>query len=318
MNRLFQGSTLKHVKLSIPAYGVLLVLLVVTSLLSPTFRTADNFTNIISQVAPLAIVTIGQTIVLLLGGIDLSVGSVVSMATIIMALYSDQGALGLPGSILLCLAAGALVGLINGIGIIRFRVPPLIMTLSTMTIVKGISLYLMPAPGGMVSIKFMEFMTGGWGLLTVMGILVLMLYVLFFVILSSTRFGRYIYATGGEQTYAQKSGLPVNKINIGGYVLAALMASVAGMVLSARLFSGDPVVGDVYSLDSIAAAVVGGTSLFGGIGGVVGSLAGVFIMSMTNNVLNMLNIFAYYQYIVKGLILVLALFLFQFKRRRKS
>jgi ribose transport system permease protein len=102
MNRLFQGSTLKNVKISIPAYGVLLVLLVVTSLLSPTFRTTDNFTNIISQVAPLAIVAIGQTIVLLLGGIDLSVGSVVSVATIIMALYSDKGAFGLPGSILLC------------------------------------------------------------------------------------------------------------------------------------------------------------------------------------------------------------------------
>ncbi|MBN2981862.1 ABC transporter permease [Cohnella algarum] len=314
---MLQGSLSKHAKLAIPVYALLFVLLAVTSLLSPTFRTTDNFVNIVAQVAPLAIVAIGQTIALLLGGIDLSVGSVVSFSTVVMALVSDQAGFGLPGSILLCLAAGAFVGLVNGIGIVRFRIPPLIMTLSTMTIVKGAALYLLPSPGGAVHMGFMEFMTDGWGIVTVAGVLIAILYVFFFVFLSSTRTGRYIYAAGGDEVHAQKSGVPVVRIQLTGYMLSGLLAAAGGIVLSARLFSGDPVVGDAYSLDSIAAAVVGGTSLFGGIGGIIGTLAGVFIISMTNNILNMLGIFAYYQYIVKGLILVAALFFFQLKRRRR-
>jgi len=315
---MIQGSTFKQIKLAIPVFVILLVLLAVTSFLSPTFRSPDNIVNIVAQVAPLAIVAIGQTIVLLLGGIDLSVGSVISFSTVIMATLSDNGPFGLVGSIVLCLVAGTAVGLLNGIGIVRFRIPPLIMTLSTMTIVKGVSLYLLPAPGGMVNMAFMEFITGGWGVLSVMAIMIILLYVLFFIFLSSTKTGRYIYAAGGDEGHARKSGVPVVKMQLTGYVLSGLLAAAAGMVLSARLFSGDPVVGDPYSLDSVAAAVVGGTSLFGGIGGIVGTFAGVFIISMTNNILNMLDIFAYYQYIIKGLILVAALFFFQLKRRRSA
>lgn len=316
VDSVLQGSALKHAKLALPVYIVLLVLLIVTSILSPTFRSADNIVNILAQVAPLAIVAIGQTIVLLLGGIDLSVGSVISLATVVMALGSANGPFGLAGSIMLCLAIGVLVGWINGVGIVRFHIPPLIMTLSTMTIVKGVSLYLLPAPGGMVNLAFMEFITGGWGVLTVSGILILVMYIFFFVMLSSTRTGRYMYATGGDELHAKKSGVPVVKIQVSGYIWSGVLAAIAGMILSARLFSGDPVVGDPYSLDSIASAVVGGTSLLGGIGGIIGTLAGVFVISMTNNILNMLDIFAYYQYIIKGLILVVALFFFQLKRRR--
>jgi ribose transport system permease protein len=315
---MFQGSLIKHAKLAIPVYVILVLLLIVTSILSPTFRSIDNMTNVVSQVAPLAIVAIGQTIVLLLAGIDLSVGSIISLSTVIMALLSASGPFGLVGSILLCLLAGALIGLANGIGVVKFNIPPLIMTLSTMAIVKGIALYLLPAPGGMVSIEFMEFMTSSWGIFSTMGFIIILLYVVFFAFLTSTRTGRYIYAAGGEEGSAKKSGIPVEKVKVLGYILSGVLASVAGIVLSARIFSGDPVVGDAYSLDSIAAVVVGGTSLFGGIGGVLGTLAGAFLISMTNNVLNMLNIFAYFQYIIKGLILVLALVLFQLRRGRRK
>ncbi|GFZ78769.1 ribose import permease protein RbsC [Paenibacillus marchantiophytorum] len=315
---MLQGSTRRQIKLSIPVYLVLTLLLIVTSILSPSFRTTGNFINIVSQVAPLAIVAIGQTIILLLGGIDLSVGSVISLSTIIMALYSDQGEFGLLGSLFFCVSIGALIGIINGVGIVKFKIPPLIMTLSTMTFVKGISLYLLPSPGGRINMAFMTFMTSEWGPVSIMGLLILFLYVLFFFILSSTKLGRYIYASGGDETHAKKSGIPFVKVQLTGYMLSGILAAVAGIVLSARIFSGDPIVGDAYSLDSVAATVVGGISLLGGIGSIVGTLAGVFIISMTNNVLNMLNIFAYYQYIVKGLILIMALLLFQLKRRRKS
>lgn len=316
---MLQGSADKHARLSIPVYIVLLILLVVTSILSPTFRTVDNAINVFNQVAPLAIASIGQTIVLLLAGIDLSVGSVISISTVIMALISSTDtAATLIGGIILALITGTLVGIINGLGIIKLNIPPLIMTLSTMSIVKGVALFLMPSPGGMVSLKFLEFITFRWGIVNNVIILIIVLYMLFYMILSSTSLGRYIYATGGNLKNARTTGIPVEKITVVGYAFSGLMAATAGIVLSARIFSGDAIVGDPYSLDSIAASVVGGTSLLGGIGGVLGSLAGAFLISLTNNVMNMLNIFAYYQYIVKGFILVMALFLFQLRGRKNE
>jgi ribose transport system permease protein len=312
-----QGSFAKHAKLAIPVYVVLLLLLIVTSILSPTFRTVDNFINVVSQFTPLAIVALGQTIVLLLAGIDLSVGSVVSFATVVMGLYSGISTPHLYLSIFLALLAGALTGLINGWGIVKFKVPPLIMTMATMSVLKGISLILMPAPGGMVSEGLMELITLNWGPFSVFGVIVLICFGIFFFILNSTKTGRYIYATGGDEASARKTGIPVNRSIVVGYMLSGLLSAVAGILLAVRMFSGDPIVGDTYSMDSIASAVVGGTSLLGGIGGPLGTFAGAILIPLTNNVLNMLNVFAYYQYIVKGFILVLALLLFQVWGRKK-
>ncbi len=314
---MFQGSFGKHAQLALPVYIVLILLLIITASISASFRTVDNFTNIISQFTPLAIVAIGQTLVLLLGGIDLSVGSVLSCATVIMAMFSSSSPANLVLSILIAIGVGILTGTINGLGIVTLNIPPLIMTLSTMSIIKGISLFLMPSPGGMVSVEFMEFVTQSWGIVSVMGLMVLILYGIFFIILTSTKTGRSIYATGGDLNSATKMGIPVLRTTILGYGLSGALAAVAGIILSARIFSGDPVVGDTYSMDSVAAAVVGGTSLFGGIGGILGTLAGAVLISLTNNILNMLNVFAYYQYIIKGVILVLALFLFQLWGRKK-
>ncbi len=314
---MFHGSFGKHAQLALPVYIVLILLLIITASISASFRTVDNFANIISQFTPLAIAAIGQTLVLLLGGIDLSVGSVISFATVIMAMFSSTSPAGLVLSILIAIGVGILTGTINGLGIVTLNIPPLIMTLSTMSIIKGISLFLMPSPGGMVSVEFMEFVTQNWGIVSVMGLLVLILYGIFFMILTSTKTGRSIYATGGDLNSATKMGIPVLRTTIIGYGLSGALAAVAGIILSARIFSGDPVVGDTYSMDSVAAAVVGGTSLFGGIGGIIGTLAGAVLLSLTNNILNMLNVFAYYQYIIKGVILVLALFLFQLWGRKK-
>lgn len=315
---MLHGSVKHHLKLAIPVYVLLLVILVLTSIFSPSFRTIGNFNNVVSQMTPIAIVALGQTVVLLLAGIDLSVGSIVSLATVIMAIISGRSELGLAEGIILSLLTGLIIGWINGVGITKLNIPPLIMTLSTMAIVQGIALYLLPAPGGDVSEGFMELMTYVSGPFSTMGILVLLLYILFFVILASTRFGRFVYATGGEENLARKSGVPHHKIQIYGYMLSGAMAALGGIVLSARIFSGDPVIGTSYSMDSITAAIVGGTSLFGGIGGVVGTFAGVILLALTNNVLNMLGVFAYYQYIIKAIILVLSIFLFQMKWGRKK
>jgi ribose/xylose/arabinose/galactoside ABC-type transport system permease subunit len=314
---MFRGSLLKNAKLSVPVYFILIILLAVTSVFSPTFRSTDNFVNIIAQVAPLALASIGQTVVLLLGGIDLSIGSVISLSTIIVASVSASSGMGLPEGILLSVAAGAAVGAVNGFGIAKLNIPPLIMTLSTMAFVKGLSLYIMPSPGGMVSDNFVMAMGNNWGIVSLSGILIIVFYAVSFFLLGGTKFGRYIYATGADEIAADKAGLPGAKVKISGYILAGIFAALAGVILAAKMASGDPVVGDTYSMDSVAASVVGGTSLMGGIGGVLGTLAGSFLISIINNILNMLNIFAYYQYIIKGLILVFALFIFQLRRRRR-
>jgi ribose transport system permease protein len=313
---MFRGSILKHAKYSVPVYVILGILILITSIISPTFRSTDNFVNIITHMAPLAVVSIGQTIVLLLGGIDLSVGSVISLSTCIMALLSSSSTVGLLESILLCFAVGAVVGVINGLGVVKLKIPPLIMTLSTMAFIKGVSLYIMPSPGGSVPEGLVMAVENNWGIINISGIIIVILYIVAIYLLGYTKIGRYFYAIGADEVSAEKTGLPSAKVKITGYMLAGLFAAVAGILLSLTMASGDPVVGDTFSLDSVAAAVVGGTSLLGGIGGVFGTLAGSFLISIINNILNMLNIFAYYQYIIKGFILVLALALFQLKRRR--
>lgn len=312
---MIRGSAVKQARRAVPIYAILLAIVVVTALLSDRFLTSENMVNVFAQVAPLAIVALGQTIVILLAGIDLSVGSVVSMTTVILAAYSGtSGATALRG-VALSLAVGLLVGAVNGLGIVKLRVPPLIMTLGTMVIVKGIALQLLPSPGGSVPYGLASLLNSSWGWVSTAGMLILFLYLVFSVLLGGTRFGRYVYASGENLEAARRSGVEVDRVTIAGYALSGLLAAAGGVLLAARIYSGDPVIGDSLSLDSVAAVVVGGTSLFGGVGGVIGTLAGSIILGICNNVLNMLGVFSFYQYIIKGIILMVALFLYQAGRR---
>ncbi|GEO25198.1 ribose import permease protein RbsC [Alicyclobacillus acidoterrestris] len=313
------GSSWMQTRRSLPAYILLAVLVIVTSFFSSAFRSGQNFADITTQLAPLAFVAIGQTVVILQAGIDLSVGSVVSLSTVLMALYSGNTVTSTIIAVVLVCVMGILVGVLNGVGSIYFRVPSLIMTLGTEVIVKGIALYLMPAPGGAVNTGFAEALTSNFGNITVMLILTIILYILFTFILQKTKFGRYTYAVGGDGgdvSSARKAGIPVNRTQILGYVVCSLMGALGGLLLSANIYSGDPVIGDSFSLDSITAVIVGGTSLLGGVGTAIGSFAGVVLISIIGNILNMWNIPSFYQYIVKGLILVTALLLYQLRARK--
>ena len=314
---MLQGSFKKHAKQAIPAYIILTIIIIVASVNSRDFASAYNISNVISQSAPIAIVAIGQSLVILIGGIDLSVGSVVSLSTIIMARFSPDSAIGLVIGILVCLIAGSLTGLANGFGIMRLNIAPMIMTLATMAAVKGVALYLQSAPGGKVHYGFMSFLTTKFGFFNTLGIFIVVFYFVIIFVLARTRFGRNIYATGGNIESARKIGVPVEKTYIMTYMLSGIFASVGGMFLSANMYSADPIVGDPYSLDTITAVILGGTLLTGGVGGVLGTLGGVFLISMIGNMLNMLGVFPYYQYIVKGLILVLALFITVFIKRKE-
>lgn len=311
----WRGSVVRQARRAIPIYLLVLALVALTLMVSPTFRTVQNFRNVVAQVTPLAAVAVGQTLVLLMGGIDLSIGSVVSLTTVILSFSGRNGAYSLGPALLLALGAGALAGLLNGLGIVRLRIPPLLMTLASSAVVKGVALYLRDAPGGSVDRGLTRFLNWNAGPVSTFGLILLVLYLAAWAFLSFTRPGRHLYATGGDMEHARRSGVNVDRTTIMGYTLAGVVGAIGGILLAGRIYSGDPVIGDPYSMDSIASAVLGGTSLLGGIGGVVGTLAGAVLLAMTNNILNLLNVFSFYQYIVKGLILAGALVLYHVRGR---
>ena len=315
---MLKGSVRKHLKQAVPSYVILAVIIIVVSFISPSFRKVGNIRNIIAQCAVLAIVSIAQTNVLLIGGIDMSVSSVISFGTISVAMFSSYSTLGLVGSSLLALAVGAVTGLINGIGVVRFRIPAMIITISTQALLKGICLVLMPKSGGKVDQAFASFLKMRFGVINVSAIIALVLYILFFILYHRTQFGRRIYAVGNGEIAAAQSGVPVKRTIILTYVISGLVSAVAGILLAARISTGNPLVGDTYAMNSVASAVVGGVSMNGGVGTVLGALSGSVIMSLINNVINNMDISPYYQYITRGLVLVVSLLIFQLRRRRKA
>ncbi|MCL5677159.1 MAG: ABC transporter permease, partial [Firmicutes bacterium] len=249
-----RGSVVRQARRAVPIYLLVAALVVLTLILSPTFRTQQNFRHVVTQVTPLAAVAVGQTIVLLLGGIDLSIGSVVSLATVILSFSGRNGSLNIWAALVLALAMGALVGFINGTGVVRLRVPPLLMTLGSMAVVKGAALYLRDAPGGSVDRTFTRFMNWSAGPVTMFGVGLVLLYLAAWAFLSFTRPGRHLYATGGDREHARRSGVNVDWTAILGYTLAGLVGAIGGILLAARIYSGDPVLGDAFSLDSVAAS----------------------------------------------------------------
>ena len=311
------GSVKKHLKQAIPAYVILAAIIIIVSMISPTFRKVGNIRNIIAQTAVLAVVAIAQSNVLFIGGIDMSVSSIISFGTISVAMFSMKGTLGLVGSIALALGVGALTGLVNGIGVVKFRIPAMIITISTQAFLKGICLILMPSSGGKVLPAFSKFLKMRFGVINMSAIIALILYAIFFVFYHYTRFGRSIYAIGNGERYAAQSGIPVNRTIVITYMISGVVSAIAGLLLAARISTGNPLVGDSYAMSSVAAAVVGGISMNGGIGTVLGALSGAVIMQLINNVINNMDISPYYQYITKGLVLVLSLLIFQLKRRKR-
>lgn len=309
------GSVKKQVKQAVPSLIVLLVMILSAALLSPTFRNAYNIRNIAAQTAVLAVVAIAQCKVLFIGGIDMSVSSVISFSTILVAMFSGDTVQATLFSILLALGAGVLTGVINGIGIVTFRIPAMIITISTQAFLKGICLILMPSSGGKVNAAFTAFMKNRIGILNVSIILAILMYILLFFVLHYTRFGRNIYAIGNGEIYAEQSGIKVKKNILVVYMLSGAIAAFAGVLLSARISTGNPLVGDSYAMDSVAAAVVGGVSMNGGVGSVIGAFFGAVILTLINNIMNNMGISPYFQYIAKGIVLVASLMIFQIKRK---
>lgn len=300
-------------------YGTVLVLLgmvILMSILSPNFLKVQNLLNIVRQVSVTAIIAIGVTMVIITGGIDLSSGSVIALVSVVVASLAHPDTFPLFVPILAGLAVGALTGFINGGIIAKGNIPPFIATLGMMTTARGLALlYSDGKPIGNFTSSF-EFIGGG----TILGIpvpiiILIVVAAISHFLLSSTKFGKYIYAIGGNEQAARISGINVNKVKILVYSYAGVMSAIAAIVLTSRISSGQPGAGISFELDAIAAAVIGGTSLSGGIGTIPGTIIGALIIGVLNNGLDLLNVSAYWQQILKGGIIVGAVLLDQRKHR---
>ena len=301
---------MKDLRASFRRFGIgfsLLLLGLLLTLLSDRFLTTNNLINIFRQATINGIIAVGMTVVIMTRGIDLSVGSILALTSIVTADMLQRGqAVGV--ALLVGLGLGALLGLLNGLLVTRLRVPPFIATLGMMVFARGAALtYTQGKPITGLPESFRAIGTGAIGGIPLPVIVAGVVFGVGYFLLKHTRHGVAIYGIGGNETAARYAGLPVRRYITLVYVASGLLAALAGMILTARLNSAQPVAGEGYEFDAIAAVVVGGTSFAGGVGSVGGTLLGTLIIEVIKNGLNLLNVSSFYQDVVKGVVIALAL-----------
>lgn len=278
----------------------------------------DNIFNILRQVSIVGIISVGMTLVMLTGGIDLSCGSIVGAAAVGAALLMTKGSMSpVLASVLMCLF-GVLLGLANGFFIAQLKVPPFIATLGMMTSVRGIAYII---TGGLPVFGFNRAFTvlgqGYWGMVPIPVIVMFITFLFGIVFLSQTRAGRHIYGVGGNEEASRLSGVQIKKIKYLVYALSGFMSALAGVVLLARVNSGQPNAGSGYEMDVVTAVVLGGVSMSGGEGRLVMVVVGVMIMGILTNGMTMLTINEYVQQFVKGMVLIGAVALDRFIKEQR-
>ena len=284
----------------------LFLLCALLSALSPFFFTPSNLMNVMEQTAINAVIAVGMTFVILSAGIDLSVGSITALSGVVLANRLQAG-WGLGPSLVAGVVTGALCGLLSGLLITRGKLPPFIATLGMMSMARGAALLFTdgrPISGFDESLRFLS--TGRLAGVPVPVLLTIVLYALAIVLLNRTRFGRYVYAIGGNEEATRLSGVTVHFHKTAVYVLSGVTAALASILLTARLNSAQPIAGMMYELDAIAAVVIGGTSLTGGLGTLGGTLIGALTMGVLRNGLNLLGISSFLQQIVIGFVIIVA------------
>jgi ribose transport system permease protein len=296
--------------------GLLVALAATGAVLSDRFGTLRNFANVFEQAAGLGFVSLGQTLVILTGGIDLSIDGIVTVAAMLTSGLID----GEPARVVPVVAAvlliGTLIGALNGALTVLLRVHPLIVTIGMASVLQGAGLLYSLNPPGSVPLEFESFAYGRVAGVPIAGAIMLGLFLAVGIFLRSTRLGRQIYAVGGDPFAARLIGIPHDKVIIVAYALSGLFAALTAVYLVSRLGIGDPWAGQGWALRSITPVVVGGTLLAGGRGGVTGTLLGVFLISLLNNLLNYLDVSTYYQWIIQGLIIIAAVSVYVERRRR--
>ncbi len=295
---------------------VLIILCAVLGYLLPPFLTMRNILNVLRQVSITGIVAVGMTFVIVTGGIDISVGSIVALCGVVTAAALQEG-MGLLVAILAGLVTGSAVGLVNGLLISYGNIMPFVATLGTMYLFRGISLII---TGGQaiwnLPDKFIEIGTGYALGIPIPVIITFLIYFAGYLLLKRFTFGRYALAIGGDEEAARLCGVAVRRVKLLTYGFCGLMSGAAGVVLAARLGSGQPSVGQGYELVAIAAAVIGGNSLAGGKGTVWGTLVGALILGVVSNGLNLWGVAPFFQIVVTGCIVIVAVLVEKLRKRQ--
>lgn len=305
--KLFKTSSKEMLGKLGPLLGLFLIVIVIT-ILNPSFMTTDNILNILRQVSISALIAFGMTFVILTGGIDLSVGSTLALTGAVGATMLASG-MDPVLTIITALLLGAILGAVNGVIIAKGKVAPFIATLATMTIYRGLTLVY--TDGRPVSdlgneITFQMLGKGYFFGIPVPVCTMILAFIVLYVIMHKTTFGRRVYAVGGNEAASKLSGINVDRVKIAVYSLTGMLAALSALILTSRLNSAQPTAGTSYELDAIAAVVLGGTSLTGGKGWIFGTLVGALIIGVLNNGLNLIGVSSFFQQVVKGIVILIA------------
>lgn len=308
-------------------FGLFLVVLLASILCvrdgENLFLDPTNLANVVRSISENGIIAIGMTLVILIAGIDLSVGAILGLTATVAADLMMNNGMGFAGTILFVLVIGVLFGLLNGLIVTRLSVQSFIVTLATMSVARGIARYWSGGIGipisygddpGLAPTAYSYLADRIWGI-PVPAICFVVISIIFWAILKLTRFGRYVYAIGGNETASHLSGIRVNRIKVIVFGICGLLSAVAGLIHAAQLSQGSPNDGTGYELNAIAAVAIGGTSLAGGVGSVLGTVVGALILGVLDNMLGLLNVNNNLQLVVKGLIIIVAVFL---QKRKKA
>ena len=292
-------------------YVFLVALMLLVSVFSRDFFTIGNFKNLLRTSFPLLMVALGQTLIILTGGIDLSLGGIVALANVVCVMtMNTESPVGFILPLIAAVVLGLVCGALNGVLVTRGNLAPIIVTIATTAIFDGCALLLMPKPGGSVHKAFSKFLTRGLkGAVPL--ILFLVILILVRTLTNQTPYGKALRAIGGSENAAYSTGVKVKKVKFIAYCLAGLLCAAAGIFLSAQMNSADATIGKNYAMNAITATVVGGTAMTGAVGDPLGTIAGVFIISIINNMLNLFGVSSFYQFVCQGLILILLLVLAQ-------
>jgi ribose/xylose/arabinose/galactoside ABC-type transport system permease subunit len=288
---------------------------VTATAVAPRFLSVANLHDLMSAMSVLGIVSVGQTVVILSGGIDLSVGMLMGLVTVLTnGIMKGDPALALP-MVALGLGIGLTVGLANGVLLVLTRIEPLILTFGMLSILAGVIFVYTDRTIGSAPSNFRQIAEGSIGPFPILFLIMILVALVAWVVLNRTRFGRYVYAIGGSEEHARRAGIAIGRMKVAIYAISGFYAGIAGVGLAARIGSGYTLAGQGFELDSIVAVVLGGTSLAGGRGGVFGTIASVLFLTILSNGLNLAGISPYAQQVVKGLVVVAAVVLYSRTRR---
>ncbi|MGM0902965.1 MAG: ABC transporter permease [Bacillota bacterium] len=298
----------------------LLVLCIVIAIVNPAFLSSNNLMNVLRQTSTNLYLALAMTMIIILGGIDLSVGSIMAVTGVVTTMSIAVLEMPVAVAVGLGVLVGMLFGAVNGYVAATTIIPPFIITLATMNIARGAAYVLTDGQPVRVMSDSFNFIGSGYigGFLPTPVLYLIIFLIICYLIMNKTKLGRYIYAVGGNPEAAKFSGINIKKVKFFAYTFSGFMAAVAGIVLASRMFSGQPTAGNAAELDAIAAVVLGGTSMSGGIGKIGGTVIGALIIGVLSNGLNLMGVSSFWQYIVKGIVILVAVYADVIKRRKNA